>query len=55
MICMKSPLGKQVKTLTCYLLKFGCMCTFCGAIVFEMIMMFFVNVVNTKVVGNFII
>ena len=28
---------------------------FCGAIVFEMITMFYVNVVNTKVVGNFII
>ena len=47
--------GKQVKTPTCYLLKFGCMCTFCGVIVFEMIIMFSVNVVNTKVVGNFII
>ena len=44
-----------MKTPTCYLLKFGCMCTFCGVIVFEIIMMFYVNVVNTKVVGNFII
>ena len=44
-----------MKAPTCYLLKFGCMCTFCGAIIFEMIMMFSINVVNTKVVGNFII
>ena len=54
-ICMKSLLGKQAKTPTCYLQKFGCMCTFCGAIIFKMIMMFSVNVVNTKVVGSFII
>ena len=54
-ICMKSLLGKQAKTPTCYLQKFGCMCTFYGAIIFKMIMMFYVNVVNTKVVGNFII
>ena len=54
-ICMKSLLGETSETPTCYLLKFGCMCTFCGAIIFKMIMIFSVNVVNTKVVGNFII
>ena len=54
-ICMKSLLGETSENTNMLPSEIWLHMYFCGAIVFEMITMFYVNVVNTKVVFNFII
>ena len=43
------------KASLCLCAENGCMYSFCGGDIFVLQMMFPINVVNTKVVGNFLI